>query len=39
MGDAVARFAATYPEQTNRDYDVLVKAANERRIRVVKVAA
>ena len=39
MGDAVARFAATYPEQTDRDYDLLVKAAKASRIRVAKVAA
>ena len=37
--DAVARFRATYPEQTDRDYDVLVKAALKRRIRVARVAA
>ena len=33
---AVARFAAAYAEQTDRDYDALVKSAKEKRIRVAK---
>jgi hypothetical protein len=36
MDVAVARFAAAYAEQTARDYDALVKAAKEKRIRVAK---
>jgi uncharacterized protein (DUF2252 family) len=38
MDEAVARFAAAYAEQTDRDYDALVKAAKEKRIRVAKTA-
>ena len=38
MEDAVARFAAAYSEQTDRDYDALVKAAKKKRIPVAKVA-
>jgi len=34
MDEAVARFAFAYAEQTDRDYDALVKAAKEKRIRV-----
>jgi uncharacterized protein (DUF2252 family) len=33
MDEAVAGFAAAYAEQTDRDYDALVKAAKEKRIR------
>ena len=32
--EAIAGFAAAYAEQTDRDYDALVKAAKEKRIRV-----
>jgi uncharacterized protein (DUF2252 family) len=32
MDEAVARFAATYSGQTDRDYEALLKAANEKRI-------
>jgi uncharacterized protein DUF2252 len=35
---AVARFAEAYADQTNRDYDALVKAAKEQRIPVAKTA-
>jgi uncharacterized protein (DUF2252 family) len=38
MDEAVARFAATYAEQTDRDYDALVKAAKQKRIPVAHVA-
>jgi len=38
MDEAVARFAVAYAEQTDRDYDALVKAAKVKRIRVAKVA-
>jgi uncharacterized protein (DUF2252 family) len=38
MDDAVARFAAAYADQTDRDYDALAKAAKEKRIAVAKVA-
>jgi uncharacterized protein (DUF2252 family) len=38
MDDAVARFAAAYADQTDRDYDALAKAAKEKRIPVAKVA-
>ena len=38
MDQAVARFAAAYAEQTDRDYDALVKAAKVKRIRVAKVS-
>jgi len=36
MDDAVARFAVAYAEQTDRDYDALVKAGNAKRIPVAK---
>ena len=36
MDAAVSRFAAAYADQTDRDYDTLVKAAKEKRIRVAK---
>jgi uncharacterized protein (DUF2252 family) len=38
MDEAVARFAIAYAEQTDIDYDALVKAAKEKRIRVAKAA-
>ena len=38
MDQAVARFATTYAEQTDHDYDALVKAAKMKRIRVAKVS-
>lgn len=38
MDEAVARFAAAYAEQTDRDYDALVKAAKEKRVLVAKTA-
>jgi uncharacterized protein (DUF2252 family) len=38
MDEAVARFAAAYAEQTDRDYDALVKAAKQKRVPVAKVA-
>jgi uncharacterized protein (DUF2252 family) len=34
MDEAVARFAVAYGKQTDRDYDVLAKAARAKRIRV-----
>ena len=34
MDDAVGRFAMAYAEQTERDYDALVKAAKATRIPV-----
>lgn len=37
MDDAVARFAVTYAEQTERDHDALARAAREKRIPVAKV--
>jgi uncharacterized protein (DUF2252 family) len=36
MDDAVTQFAVAYANQTDRDYDALVKAAKEKRIRVAK---
>lgn len=36
MDEAVARFAAAYAEQTDRDYDALVRAAKEKRVPVAK---
>jgi uncharacterized protein (DUF2252 family) len=36
MDDAVGRFAMAYAEQTDRDYDALVKAAKAKRIPVAK---
>ncbi len=36
MEDAVARFAMAYAEQTDRDYEALVKAAKSKRIPVAK---
>jgi hypothetical protein len=39
MDDAIARFAAAYADQTDRDYDAMVKAAKQQRIAVAKVAA
>ena len=36
MDDALTRFAAAYAEQTDRDYDALVKAAKAKRIPVAK---
>jgi NAD(P)H-dependent flavin oxidoreductase YrpB (nitropropane dioxygenase family) len=36
MDEAVARFAAAYAVQTDRDYDALVKAARAKRIPVAK---
>ena len=38
MDDAIARFAVAYAEQTDRDYDVLVRAAKSKRIQVAKAA-
>ena len=38
MDDAVTRFAFAYAEQTERDYDALVKAAGAKRIQVAKAA-
>jgi uncharacterized protein (DUF2252 family) len=38
MDEAVARFAAAYAEQTDRDYDALVKAARSKRVPVAKVS-
>jgi uncharacterized protein (DUF2252 family) len=38
MDAAVARFAEAYADQTDRDYDALVKAAKEKRISVAKTA-
>ena len=38
MDEAIARFAEAYADQTERDYDALVKAAKERRIAVAKAA-
>jgi uncharacterized protein (DUF2252 family) len=38
MDAAVARFAEAYANQTDRDYDALVKAAKEKRIPVAKTA-
>lgn len=38
MDEAVARFAAAYAGQTDRDYDALVKAARSKRIPVAKVS-
>lgn len=39
MDQAVARFAFAYAEQTDRDYDALVKAAKEKRIAVAVTTA
>ena len=36
MDDAVGRFAMAYAEQTESDYDALVKAAKAKRIPVAK---
>jgi NAD(P)H-dependent flavin oxidoreductase YrpB (nitropropane dioxygenase family) len=36
MDEAIARFAAAYAVQTDRDYDALVKAARAKRIPVAK---
>jgi hypothetical protein len=36
MDEAIVRFAFAYAEQTDRDYDSLVKAAREKRVRVAK---
>ena len=38
MDEAVARFAAAYAEQTDRDHDALVKAAKNKRVPVAKVS-
>ncbi len=38
MDDAVARFAESYADQNERDYNALVKAAKTKRIPVAKVA-
>lgn len=38
MDQVFARFAFAYAEQTDRDYDVLVKAAKEKRIAVAVTA-
>jgi uncharacterized protein (DUF2252 family) len=38
MDEAIARFAVAYDEQTNRDHQALVRAANEKRIPVAKAA-
>ena len=38
MDAAVARFAEAYADQTDRDYDALVKAAKEKRISVANLA-
>jgi uncharacterized protein (DUF2252 family) len=38
MDEAVARFAAAYADQTDRDHDALVKAAKSKRIPVAKVS-
>jgi uncharacterized protein (DUF2252 family) len=38
MSEAIAGFAAAYADQTERDYDSLVKAARSKRIRVAKVS-
>jgi hypothetical protein len=36
MDEAVARFAAAYAEQTDRDHDALVNAAKAKRISVAE---
>jgi uncharacterized protein (DUF2252 family) len=38
MDEAVARFAAAYADQTDRDHDALVKAARSKRVPVAKVS-
>ena len=38
MDEAVARFAVAYAEQTDRDYEALVKAAKNKRVPVAKVS-
>jgi uncharacterized protein (DUF2252 family) len=38
MDEAIAGFAEAYAEQTERDYDALVKAAKSKRVPVAKVA-
>jgi len=38
MDEAVARFAAAYAGQTDRDHDALVKAAKQKRIPVARTA-
>jgi uncharacterized protein (DUF2252 family) len=38
MDEAIARFAAAYADQTERDYDALVQAAKSKRIPVSKVS-
>jgi NAD(P)H-dependent flavin oxidoreductase YrpB (nitropropane dioxygenase family) len=38
MDEAIARFAEAYAEQTERDYDALVKAAKSKRIAVAKLS-
>lgn len=38
LNAAVARFAEAYADQTDRDYDALVKGAKEKRIPVAKTA-
>jgi hypothetical protein len=38
MDAAVARFAAAYADQTERDYEALVKAAKEKRVPVAEKA-
>jgi hypothetical protein len=39
IDDAITRFAVAYADQTERDYDLLTKAAKEKRISVAKAAA
>jgi len=38
MDEAIARFAAAYAKQTDRDHDALVKAARAKRVRAANVA-
>jgi hypothetical protein len=39
LDDALAKFSLAYADQTERDYDLLAKAAKSRRIKVAKASA